>query len=273
MGLGQAPKAPCMSQCLQAALRGARLSRRRGQAAEVGGDGILALARLARLARGTAAASPQRAAGGGGSRGSWHQAWLQAQGEEWLPGSGRRSVPAESRRGRRRGSARTEPPGCGSAAPLVLAFPATGDSSEGRRAGTDRPARGATRTCGTDGAGGGARPPPLGRGQPCAPRARRGGTGGAAASQPHLTLAAARAGGRRRGPSGSRAAHEVSPSRIGAAHLLLRIAQPRGTQRRCCGAELGEGTPTEIQRQVSPRMVRLSKLMGMTLASRVLCWS
>lgn len=140
------------------------------------------------------------------------------------------------------------------------------------RARTDRP-RGATRTCGTDGAGGGARPPPLGRGQPCAPRAWRGGTGGAAASQPHLTLAAARAGGRRRGPSGSRAAHEVSPSRIGAAHLRLCIAHPRDTQRRCCGAGLGEGTPTEIQRQVSPRMVRLSKLMGMTLASRVLCWS
>lgn len=177
----------------------------------MGGDGILALARLARLARGAAAASPQRAAGGGGSRGSWHQAWLQAQGEEWLPGSGWRSVPAESRRGRL-GSARSESPGCGPLSCLPSPSPRSAVPAEDAEAArTDRP-RGAARTCGTDGAGGGARPPPLGRGQPCAPRARRGGTGGAAASQPHLTLAAAQAGGRRRGPSGSRAPHEVSPS-------------------------------------------------------------
>lgn len=156
---------------------------------------------------------PQRAAGGGGgSRGSWHQAWLQAQGEEWLPGSGRRSVPAESRRGRG-GPERSEPPGCGPVARLSPQSQRPRVRARGRRAGgTDGP-RDAARTCRTSGAGGGARPPPLGRGQRCAPRARRGGTGGAAASQPHLTLAAVQAGGRRRGPSGSRFPHEVSPRR------------------------------------------------------------
>lgn len=82
----------------------------------LGEGGILALVWLAWLARGAADASPERAAAGG-SRSSWHQAWLQAQGKEWLPGSGRRSVPAESRRGHG-GPERSEPPGCGSVARL-----------------------------------------------------------------------------------------------------------------------------------------------------------
>lgn len=216
-----------------------------------------------------ASASPQRAAGGGGSRGSWHQAWLQAQGEEWLPGSGRRSVPAESSRGRH-GSACSEPPSC---VPLpCLSSPPQHPrvrAEDEERARTDRSRR-AARACGTDGAGGGARPPPLGPGQPCAPRARRGGTGGAAASQPHLTLAEARAGGRHRGPSGSRARRRCH--RVGAAGLRLRSAHPCGTYRRCCDSGLGAGTPAEIQGQVSPRMVRLGKLMGTPLAKRFLHW-
>lgn len=211
----------------------------RGRAVALGGDGILALVWLAGLARGTAAVSPARCR-------QRRQPGLLAPGLAAGPGRGvasrkraeKRSsgVSPWPRQPRALRAARLRP-GC-SLVPVFLASPSPG---RGRKeGGTDGPPD-AARTCGTGGAGGGARPPPLGRGQRCAPRARRGGTGGAASSQPHLTLAAARAGGRRRGLSGSRSPHEVSPSRC--CSSLSHSAHPRCTDRRCGDARLG--TPAE----------------------------
>lgn len=180
-----------------------------GRAVALEGDGILSLVWLARLAHGAAAASPARC------RRRRRQPGLLAPGLAAGPGRGvasrkRAEKPSSGvspwpRRPRALRAARLRPGG-----PLVPSIPAPPGSGRGRRTGGTDGSRDAARTCRTSGAGGGARPPPLGRGQRCAPRARRGGTGGAAASQPHLTLAAVQAGGRRRGPSGSRFPHEVS---------------------------------------------------------------
>lgn len=184
-----------------------------GRAVALGGDGILALVWLARLARGAAAASPARC-----RRRRRRQPGLLAPGLAAGPGRG---VASRKRAEKRSSGVSPWPlrPGALRAArlrpggPVVPAFLETPGSGRGRGAGGANGPRDTARTCRTSGAGGGARPPPLGPGQRCAPRARRGGTGGAAASQPHLTLAAVQAGGRRRGPSGFRSPHEVSPSR------------------------------------------------------------
>lgn len=91
------------------------------------------------------------------------------------------------------------------------------------------------------GAGGGARPPPLGLGQRCAPRARRGGRGGAAPVPAPFNFAAAaapRAGGRRRGRSYSRIPHEVwtRPSLLPLSSARLTRASWTARPGRSCGA-------------------------------------
>lgn len=122
--------------------------------------------------------------GGGGNPGSWHHAWRPAQGEEWLPGSGRRGVLAASRR--RRGPAPPRPRLARRAVAGGPGAPCTCRAVQVAARALRRRARGQRRAPG--GAGEAGRPP----------------------SRPHLT-AAPRAGGRRRGASGSRAPHEALP--------------------------------------------------------------